>query len=69
MNSNAATIRRAIRRRDVVRIVPTFGSPATMPRAQAERIRDDDNALLEMLRSIGAGEGYRWAYIEEKRGR
>lgn len=61
-----SNIRRVIRRSDTVRLVPTFGSPAHMPRARAEAIVADDNALLDLLRSIGAGEGYRTAYIESR---
>lgn len=65
-----ANLRHIIRTSDRVRLVPTFGSQATLPRALALTIRDDDNRLLDDLRASGDADGYRTAYIEEvRRGR
>lgn len=63
-----APLRALIRHSDRARIVTPFGSPATLPRARAIAIRDDDNRLLDEMRALDSVEDWMFtAYIEEPR--
>jgi hypothetical protein len=55
------------KRRDLVRIVSPFTSPATMPREQAEQIRERDSALVRKILEAGAGcDCVFYPYLEQR---
>ncbi len=54
---------------DRVRFVTPLGSPATMPREQAERLRQADSEHIAAMREAGAGDpDWFEPYLEEVRG-